>query len=172
MTVPEKLSALRACMKQEGIDAWLVPTDDFHGSEYVGDYFKCRQFLTGFTGSAGTALVTMEDACLWVDGRYFIQAENQLFGSGIAMMKIGGEGVPTIEEFLVEHLAKGQVLGFDGRCMPYKQVKPLFRKLEKKGISLKVSSADGPLDLVQALPSCADPARTKLYCRALAYDEV
>ena len=148
MTVPEKLSALRACMKQEGIDAWLVPTDDFHGSEYVGDYFKCRQFLTGFTGSAGTALVTMEDACLWVDGRYFIQAENQLFGSGIAMMKIGGEGVPTIEEFLVEHLAKGQVLGFDGRCMPYKQAKPLFRKLEKKGISLKVSSADGPLDLV------------------------
>jgi Xaa-Pro aminopeptidase len=115
MTVPEKLDALRCCMRGEGIDAWLVPTDDFHGSEYVGDYFQCRAWLTGFTGSAGTALVTMDGAYLWTDGRYFLQAGQELAGSGIELMKIGEEGVPTIEEFLEKHLAAGNVLGYYGR---------------------------------------------------------
>ena len=147
-TVPEKLSALRACMKKEGIDAWLVPTDDFHGSEYVGDYFKCREFLTGFTGSAGTALVTADGAYLWVDGRYFIQAEKQLSGSGIELMKIGEEGVPTIETFVQERLTGGQVLGFDGRCVPYSKAGLLYKKLGKKGISCRISAGDSPLDLV------------------------
>ena len=71
MTVDQKLELLRTKMKERGMDAYMVPTADFHESEYVGDHFKCRQFLTGFTGSAGIAVVTMKEACLWVDGRYF-----------------------------------------------------------------------------------------------------
>ena len=148
MTAADRLSALRACMKQEGIDAYLVPTDDFHGSEYVGDFFKCRAFLTGFTGSAGTALVLADSAYLWTDGRYFLQAAQQLEGSGITLMKAGQEGVPGIEDFLAEHLSKGQVLGYDGRCVPYAKAEQLRKKLEAKGILCKGSTPDGPLDLV------------------------
>ena len=73
MTVQERLAALRSLMKEKHVDAYLVPTDDFHGSEYVGDYFKCRKYITGFTGSAGTAVITSDMAGLWTDGRYFIQ---------------------------------------------------------------------------------------------------
>ncbi len=162
MTVPEKLDALRCCMRGEGIDAWLVPTDDFHGSEYVGDYFQCRAWLTGFTGSAGTALVTMDGAYLWTDGRYFLQAGQELAGSGIELMKIGEEGVPTIEEFLEKHLAAGNVLGYDGRCMTAAKGEKLRKALTKKGILCRNSArkadpasgdrnpdpADGPIDLV------------------------
>ena len=148
MTVPEKLEALRACMKQEGIDAWLVPTDDFHGSEYVGEHFKCRAYLTGFTGSAGTALVLADSAYLWTDGRYFLQAEQQLRGTGITLMRSGEEGVPAIDAFAMQRLEAGQVLGFDGRCVSFKKAAPLIQKLGKKGISCRVCSQDGPLDLV------------------------
>ncbi len=86
--IQERLAKLRELMKDRGINAYLVPTADFHESEYVGDYFKCRSFLSGFTGSAGTLAVTMDEAALWVDGRYFVQAGNQLQGSGISMMKM------------------------------------------------------------------------------------
>ena len=105
--VPEKLALLRKLMKERGIDAYLVPTDDFHLSEYVGDYFKCRKFLTGFTGSAGTALVMQDMAGLWTDGRYFLQAESQLSGSGITLMKMGEPGVPDIHAFLEKELKNG-----------------------------------------------------------------
>ena len=148
MTVPEKLSALRACMKQEGIDAYLIPTDDFHGSEYVGDYFKCREYLTGFTGSAGTALVLEDSAYLWTDGRYFLQAARQLAGSGITLMRIGQKGVPEIDAFLEERLEAGQVLGFDGRCMTNKKAEALFKRLSKRGALWRTGSETGPLDLV------------------------
>ena len=99
--IQERLAKLRELMKDRGMDAYLVPTADFHESEYVGDYFKCRSFLSGFTGSAGTLAVTMDEAALWVDGRYFVQAGNQLQGSGISMMKMGEEGVPELEDYLV-----------------------------------------------------------------------
>ena len=160
MTVPEKLRALRACMKEEGIDAWLVPTDDFHGSEYVGDYFKCREYLTGFTGSAGTALVMMDSAYLWTDGRYFLQAAQQLSGSGIELMKTGAEGVPTIEEFLKQHLGAGKVLGYDGRCLPSSKGAALRRILEKPGAVCKNSEGSRPLDLTGRIWK----ARPKMSC--------
>ena len=143
MTVEEKLSALRARMKEEGVDAFLVPTEDFHCSEYVGDYFKCRTYLTGFTGSAGTALVTDQEALLWTDGRYFIQAAQQLEGSGISLMKMGEPGVPTIEEYLSEHLGKDQVLSFDGRCMTAGKGERFSRLLAPKGARVRAD-----LDLV------------------------
>ena len=117
MNTIEKLQALRGEMRKKNLSAYIVPTEDFHCSEYVGDYFKAREYLSGFTGSAGTLLVMPERALLWTDGRYFLQAEAQLSGSGIELMKSGEPGVPTLPEFLDEHLKKGAVVGFDGRTV-------------------------------------------------------
>ncbi len=111
----KQLTDLREKMKEHRIDVYMIPTTDFHESEYVNDYFKCREFVSGFTGSAGTLVVTMNEANLWTDGRYFLQAEAQLAGSGIELMKIGQPGVPTIMEYLEQTLTDDQVLGFDGR---------------------------------------------------------
>ena len=85
----QRLIDLRARMKEAGVSAYIIPTTDFHGSEYVNDYFKCRKFVSGFTGSAGTLAVTEQEAFLWTDGRYFLQAANQLDSSGIGLMKSG-----------------------------------------------------------------------------------
>ena len=112
-----ELMLLRQAMARAGVDAYVVPTDDFHGSEYVGDYFKCRAWVSGFTGSAGTLVVTADRAGLWTDGRYFLQAGTQLSGSGIDLMKMGEAGVPKVPQWLREHLTAGQTLGFDGRTM-------------------------------------------------------
>ena len=118
--IKERIEKLRKVMKDNGIDAYYIPTNDFHGSEYVGDYFKCRKYITGFTGSAGTAVITMDEARLWTDGRYFIQAAAELEGSGITLMKMGQPEVPTIKDYLSDTMKAGQVLGFDGRCVDYK----------------------------------------------------
>ena len=112
-----KLEKLRSLMKENGIDYYVIPTDDFHASEYVGAYFETRSWLSGFTGSAGTLLVGHEFAGLWTDGRYFLQASGQLEGTGIDLMKMGVEGVPTLTEYLAEHLGENMTLGFDGRCL-------------------------------------------------------
>ena len=90
MTVPERISALRSLMEEKGYDAYLIPTDDNHQSEYVGEHFKARAFITGFTGSAGTAVITKTSAGLWTDGRYFIQAAKQLEGSGRVLVRESG----------------------------------------------------------------------------------
>lgn len=112
-----KIAELRALLKKEGIDFYIVPTADFHNSEYVGDYFKVRSFLSGFTGSAGTLVVSQNEAGLWTDGRYFVQAEQQLEGSEITLYRMAEEGVPTIEEYLEQNVKDGQVVGFDGRVV-------------------------------------------------------
>jgi Xaa-Pro aminopeptidase len=104
-------------MKTRGIDVYVVPTADFHGSEYVGEHFKARQYATGFTGSAGTAVITASEAGLWTDGRYFIQAEAQLAGSGVTLYRMGEEGVPELRAFAAEKLPEGGCLGFDGRTV-------------------------------------------------------
>ncbi len=116
-TVPERLARLRQEMKTRGIDVYVVPTADFHGSEYVGEHFKARQYATGFTGSAGTAVITASEAGLWTDGRYFIQAEAQLAGSGVTLYRMGEEGVPELRAFAAEKLPEGGCLGFDGRTV-------------------------------------------------------
>lgn len=135
MTVTERLQALRKEMRSRNIAAYIVTTDDFHSSEYVGDYFKAREYLSGFTGSAGTLLVEEERAALWTDGRYFLQAESQLKDSGIALRKSGQPGVPTLFEYLSETLAEGDVIGFDGRCVTGAFVKKLREKTAKKQIT-------------------------------------
>ena len=98
MTVLERLKALRELMKERKIDAYLVPTDDFHASEYVGDYFKCRKYITGFTGSAGTAVIMQDMAGLWTDGRYFTQALTEMEGSGVRLMKMFVDDTPSTTE--------------------------------------------------------------------------
>ena len=117
MTVPERLSALRKCMEEKNIDVYVVPTADFHQSEYVGEHFKARKFITGFSGSAGTAVITKTEARLWTDGRYFIQAAAQLEGTTVELMKMGEPGVPELNAYIEEVLKEGETLGFDGRVV-------------------------------------------------------
>lgn len=117
MKVEERIAKLREQMKKRGMDVYIVPTADFHQSEYVGEHFKARKFMTGFSGSAGTAVFTMTEARLWVDGRYFIQAAAQIEGTSIEMMKMGKPGVPTIDEYLKEAIPENGTLGFDGRVV-------------------------------------------------------
>lgn len=135
--IHERLNSLRTLMRERGMDAYLVPTADFHESEYVGDYFKCRSFMTGFTGSAGTLVVTLEDAALWVDGRYFVQAGNQLKGSSVRLMKMGEEGVPEISDFIIDTVKEGGCLGFDGRVVDSFTGLELEKRLDEKGASVK-----------------------------------
>lgn len=115
--VTDRLAKLRQEMTKRNIAVYIVPTADFHGSEYVGEHFKARKYITGFTGSAGTAVITMTEAGLWTDGRYFVQAAQQLEGSTIELRKMGMEGVPTIEEYLKDTLKEGEIIGFDGRVV-------------------------------------------------------
>ena len=124
----KRLSLLREKMKQKDLDAYLVVSDDFHASEYVGDYFKCREALSGFDGSSGTLLIMKDKAALWTDGRYFLQAEEQLRDSGIDLMKMGEEGVEELPDYLDRTLSEKGTLGFDGRTVSC----GLMKKLEKK----------------------------------------
>ncbi|UOW69119.1 aminopeptidase P family protein [Paraclostridium bifermentans] len=132
-----RLESLRKYMGEYKIDAYIIPSSDNHQSEYVGDYFKSRAYISGFTGSAGTLVVTMDEAGLWTDGRYFIQAENQLKNTGIKLFKMGEEGVPTTQEFICEKLSKGSTLGFDGRLISANEGRSLEEKLKEKNVSIK-----------------------------------
>ena len=158
MNVSERISGLRKEMRQEGIDIYIVPTADYHHSEYVGEYFKTRKFLTGFTGSAGTAVFTRDKAGLWTDGRYFLQAEAQLEGSGISLYKMGEPGVDTIEEFLEKELPEGGVIGFDGRVAGYTEGKKYEKIAQNKGgtVSSDRDLADAVWEDRPGLPK--DPA--------------
>ena len=135
MTVIEKLSALRELMKKYAIDLYIIPTDDFHASEYVGDYFKEREFMSGFTGSAGTLVVTDSSADLFTDGRYFLQAQSQLEGSKINLQKMFTPGVPDIMSFVAESTPSGGKIGFDGRTISSSFAKRLQEKFGGKNIS-------------------------------------
>ena len=156
-TIQEKLDALRRCMKEKNLSAYIVPTEDFHGSEYVGAYFKAREYLSGFTGSAGTLAVLEDEAALWTDGRYFIQAAAQLAGSGIALMRAGQPGVPGIPEYLRDHLRAGSVIGFDGRTVTERFVRSIAEASGEKKFVF-----DGSADLTDLVwadrpPLSAEP---------------
>ncbi len=155
MTIPEKLAALREKMAQHEIDYYIVPTADFHQSEYVGDHFKAREFITGFTGSAGTALITMDDARLWTDGRYFIQAEDQLNGSTVELMKIGEPGVPSLSEYLKKAFKPGQVIGFDGRVVSVREGQDYQQIAESHGGRI-VFNVDLVGDIWEDRPALSD----------------
>ena len=131
-----RLAALRSQMKEHGIDYYMIPTADYHSSEYVNDYFKVREYFCGFTGSSGTLLVWQEGAGLWTDGRYFIQADHELEGTGVTLFRMRDEGVPDITEFLQQNMKQGQTLGFDGRVISAQAGKDYEKKLEEKQISV------------------------------------
>lgn len=116
-------------MRERGIFACVIPTDDFHGSEYVSAHFKLREYLSGFTGSAGTLVATLDGAFLWTDGRYFLQAERELSGSGITLMRDGERGVPTVLQFLEKEMPAKSRLGFDGRIITEKFANRLCERL-------------------------------------------
>ena len=123
----EQLEKFQSQMKIYNMDAYIIPTGDFHNSEYVSNYFKGREYLSGFTGSAGTLLVTQENAYLWTDGRYFIQAANEIEGNNVKLMKMGEN--QSLEEFLVDFMKDKQTIAFDGRVLPTSDVLSLNNKL-------------------------------------------
>lgn len=132
-----RIDALRREMSERGIDFYLIPTQDFHHSEYVAPYFHTREYFCGFTGSNGTLVVGKEEAGLWTDGRYFIQAERELQGSGVKLFRMGEPGVPTITEYLQEQMPEGGVLGFDGNILSVREGEGYARALKKKHVSLR-----------------------------------
>jgi len=130
MNVRERVDALRAKMKELGVLAYCIPSSDPHQSEYLPECYKTREYISGFTGSAGTALVTMDAAILWTDGRYFLQAERQLEGSPFVLYKMGEPDVPSLGEYLGEKLKKGDALGFDGKVVSLSMFEDLKDSLD------------------------------------------
>lgn len=138
MKVKERIEKLRQLMKENKMDAYIIPSFDAHQSEYVAEHWKCRQWISGFTGSAGTVVITLDDAGLWTDGRYYIQAEKQLKDSGIRLFRMVDPGVPSYTEWLKEVLSKGSIVGFDGNVFSVDMVKNMDEVFETKGITLKI----------------------------------
>ncbi len=135
----ENLLMLRTFMGSNNVDACIIPTSDCHLSEYTAEHWKFREFLTEFTGSAATLVVTFEEAYLWTDSRYFLQAETELLDSGITLQKLGEPGVPSPEEWLLEALEPSDTVGIDGRLMSLEQMRNLNKTLKKQDIRLNFS---------------------------------
>ena len=150
----KRVGQLRELMTKHNIDVWIIPSSDAHNSEYVADYWKGRAWISGFTGSAGTVIVGKETAGLWTDGRYFIQAEKELEGSGIDLFKMRQPGVPTTAEWLAQNLEANSTVGFDGRTISQSQAKLILDAFEDKPVKLETSA-----DLLGAIwedrPACS-----------------
>ena len=134
--INDRISKLRNVMKEKNIFAYIIPSADYHQSEYVGEFFKGRQFISGFTGSAGTIVITQEKAILWTDGRYFLQAEKELADSCIELYKMGEEKVPTTFEYIENEVPQGSKIGFDGRAISAAMGVELETTLSKKNITI------------------------------------
>lgn len=132
----KRIACLREKMAEVGVDVCLIPTSDCHNSEYISEYYKTREYFSGFTGSAGNLVVSGEGAWLFTDGRYFVQAGMQLEGSGIELMKMGEPGVPKLNEHLISITESGMTLGFDGSLIDAKTGDFLQKECEKKGASI------------------------------------
>ena len=137
MKVKERIEALRKLMRENELDAYIVPSFDAHQSEYVAEHWKSRQWISGFTGSAGTAVITLEDSGLWTDGRYYIQAEKQLEGSGMRLFKAAEPETPSFAEWLKGVLKKDSTVGFDGTVLSVDMVRDIYKELDAKNIGLK-----------------------------------
>ena len=139
MNIDLRVSNLRELMEKEGIDAYIVPTGDPHQSEYIPEYYKTRQWISGFTGSAGTVIITKVQALLWTDGRYHIQAENELEGTEYELFKMDMPGVLSYEDWLKENLVENSTVGFDGRIFPQLAFEKLNEKFSSKNIQYKTN---------------------------------
>ena len=130
------LNKIRNIMKENKIDFYLVPSKDPHGSEYLPDYYKEREFVTGFNGSQGTALITNQEAYLWTDGRYFIQAEKEIKDFGFELKKQGQAGVLNYDEWIAENIEDGMTLGLNAEYFSHQEFKSISKKLENKNIKI------------------------------------
>ena len=144
--IPERIAALRGAMRQQKVDAYIIPSSDPHLSEYPADRWKSREWISGFTGSAGTIVVTADKAGLWTDSRYFLQAASQLEGSGIELYKLALPETPSITEFLLHELHAGQAVGLDGQTYSAAEASALANKLSRKEIKLDTSA-----DLIEGI---------------------
>lgn len=174
MHTNEKIVALRKAMKAQGLAAYVINTADAHQSEYVSDFFKERAWLTGFTGSAGTALVTQDKALVWTDGRYFIQAEQEIAGSDFELMKMATPGYPSVREWLLANLSSGDVVGMNEATLSQKAYEEMSAALDKKGIKLQpLPSLISPLWQDRpALPSAAIFAHDLAYTGLTASEKI
>ena len=145
MTANEKLALLRGKMKENGIQAYYIPSSDPHMSEYLPDHWRIRAWLSGFSGSAGVMVVTETESALWTDGRYFIQAARQIQGSEIVLQRMNVPGVPTVAEYLSSRLGKGDTLGLDGMITPAAFVRELETAFAGKDVSIRSLDLISPI---------------------------
>lgn len=172
--IKERLGKLREVMKQEGVQCLVIPTSDYHNSEYVSEYFMARKYFSGFTGSAGTLVVAEDQAALFTDGRYFIQAARELAGSDITLMKMGEPGVPAVKDYIKEILKKGRSLALTAEWSQPEREKRTksWQRLQKDGSCMTEISAawhgkeerSSPLPLYISFlkPIAESPARASL----------
>lgn len=146
MEVKEKLRLLREEMKKKGLDAYIIPSSDAHQSEYVADHWRSRAWISGFTGSAGTFVITMKESGLWTDGRYFIQADKQLSGTETKLFKMRQPNVPTYTEWLGDSLSQGECVGVDSSVFSWSQIREMKEHFDKKGIKI-----NGDYDLIDLI---------------------
>ena len=132
MEINKRIEEARKVMGKYKVDAYIITSSDYHQSEYIDDYFKGREYLSGFTGSAGVLVIFKDEACLWTDGRYHIQAEKQLKGSEIKLFKQGNLGVPTYKEYVVSKLAENSKIGIDAKILLSSDINEILSKKKYK----------------------------------------
>ena len=132
MEINKRIEEARKVMKKYKVDAYIVTSSDYHQSEYIDDYFKGREYLSGFTGSAGVLVIFKDEACLWTDGRYHIQAEKQLKGSEVKLFKQGNLGVPTYKEYIISKLAENSKIGIDAKILLSSDINEILSKKKYK----------------------------------------
>lgn len=152
LTVPQKIQALRERMEAHGLSAWIVYSADLHLSEYLPEHWSQREYLSGFTGSAGFMAVTQKQAALWTDSRYWVQAEAQLQGSGIELMKLGAKGVPSLEQWICAQLSPAQVVGVNGMALSVAQAQQLEQQFAAAELAMQVD-----LELLDAFWTARPP---------------
>lgn len=136
-SITERIGRLRQCLREQSLSAFIIPSTDPHSGEYVPDHWKTREWVSGFTGSAGTAVITLDDAALWTDSRYFLQAADQLDGTGIRLMKDRLPDTPSIPEWLGQSLSPGAVVGVDGWVNTIGETQALREALAREGLTLR-----------------------------------
>ncbi len=146
MTINEKIRLLRRELEKNGIDAYIIPSSDAHLSEYVADHFKAREWISGFTGSAGTVVISKDHAGLWTDSRYFLQAEEELKGSEFVLHKVIDRSYPNYLKYIADNFPKGTVVACDGKVFSFGQIKNIKKTLQEKEIELRTD-----LDIISKL---------------------
>lgn len=141
MEIKNRIKEIQNKMSEKNISAYLVTTGDYHQSEYIGDYFKTRVYMSGFTGSAGNLVIFKDEACLWTDGRYHVQAEKELEGSGIKLFKDGNLGVPTFVEYLAEKLNENDILACDAKLVATNVIKVILAQKKYEILDIDLISA-------------------------------